>query len=301
MFKVHTPPIKSQGIKTKLVPWIAEYIPHDFSGRWIEPFMGTGVVGFNLAPKRAILCDINPHLVNFYNALQDDVISPEIAREFLEREGQLLRDKGEAHYYYLRDRFNAEGNPLDFLFVNRAGFNGMIRFNRKGGFNIPFCRKPNRFAQAYITKITNQTLWVYRTIKAKEFSFLCQDFAFTIAMARAGDLIYCDPPYIDRHVDYFGGWDEASERSIAALLSGSSAKFILSSWHHNDYRKNEYMDTLWSKFVISTKNHFYHVGAKETNRNPVVEALVMNFDLRGSCNVNGRSENAQRQLELLSG
>ena len=63
------PPIKSQGIKTKLVSWIHSIIPSNFNGIWIEPFMGTGVVGFNLAPKQAIMCDTNPHLVAFYDAI----------------------------------------------------------------------------------------------------------------------------------------------------------------------------------------------------------------------------------------
>ncbi|MEN9847621.1 MAG: hypothetical protein RL368_361, partial [Pseudomonadota bacterium] len=63
--KVGIPPIKSQGIKTKLVPWIRSIIPDNFNGTWVEPFMGTGAVAFNIAPKRAILCDSNPHLINF--------------------------------------------------------------------------------------------------------------------------------------------------------------------------------------------------------------------------------------------
>ena len=57
---VGVPPIKSQGIKTKLVPWIKSIVPSNFSGVWIEPFMGTGVVAFNVAPNNAILCDTNP-------------------------------------------------------------------------------------------------------------------------------------------------------------------------------------------------------------------------------------------------
>ena len=67
--KIFVPPIKSQGIKTKLVKNIQELIPKNFNGSWYEPFMGTGVVAFNLAPEKAILSDINPHLINFYQAL----------------------------------------------------------------------------------------------------------------------------------------------------------------------------------------------------------------------------------------
>lgn len=276
--KVNVPPIKSQGIKTKLVPWIKSVIPADFDGTWIEPFMGTGAVAFNVAPKRAILCDTNPHLINFYSYVASEKITPEIAREYLSREGEQLLTKGEEHYYYIRDRFNDKHEPLDFLFLNRAGFNGMIRFNRKGGFNIPFCRKPQRFAQSYVTKIVNQIAWASKVINAKEFEFKCQDFKTTILNAAPSDIIYCDPPYIDRYVDYYNGWDGICEKGLFDELSAFSGRFILSTWHHNDYRENEYIKTMWSKYSVLTREHFYHVGGKEENRNPVIEALVTNFE-----------------------
>jgi DNA adenine methylase len=223
------------------------------------------------------LCDTNPHLVGFYTAIASGEITPESVRNFLIREGERLSSKGENHYYFIRERFNAEHSPLDFLFVNRAGFNGMIRFNRKGEFNIPFCRKPQRFAQAYVTKITNQVAWVGRIIKTKEFSFKCQDFNKTIEEASPEDIIYCDPPYIDRHVDYYNGWNAMHEQALFGRLTGFDGRFILSTWHHNDYRENEYVQHLWSKHHILTREHFYHVGGKEENRNAIVEALVTNF------------------------
>ena len=82
-FKVGVPPIKSQGIKTKLIPWIRSIIPSDFKGAWIEPFMGTGAVAFNVAPHRAVLCDTNPHLVNFYSAIAKGEITPEVVNAYL--------------------------------------------------------------------------------------------------------------------------------------------------------------------------------------------------------------------------
>lgn len=277
--KVIIPPIKSQGIKTKLVPWIHGIIPPDFDGVWIEPFMGTGAVAFNLAPKRAFLCDTNPHLVNFYGAIQSGKITPGLVKEFLIEEGSHLLSRGQEHYYFIRDRFNKLHEPLDFLFLNRAGFNGMIRFNKKGGFNIPFCRKPNRFAQAYVTKIVNQVASISALLKTKDFTFKHQSFEGTISYATENDLIYCDPPYIDRHVDYYNGWNDNHERGLFDALSKSPSRFILSTWHHNDYRANDYIASLWNRFNVLTKEHFYHVGGSEDNRNPVIEALVTNYTL----------------------
>lgn len=274
------PPIKSQGIKTKLVLWISQIIPCDWNGVWIEPFMGTGVVGFNVNPRKAIMCDLNPHLIAFYKAIQNKKITGASVSKYLKTEGGLLREKGEDHYYFVRDRFNKEKDPLDFLFCNRAGFNGMIRFNKKGFLNIPFCKKPDRYAQAYVTKIVNQVNRISEIISSGDYSFKVQDFTETIVAAGSNDLIYCDPPYIDRHVDYFSGWSDELERRLYSNLQNSKARFILSTWHHNDYRKNEYIELLWKNYNILTREHFYHVGGSEANRNPMIEAVVCNYDAK---------------------
>jgi len=70
--------------------------------------------------------------------------------------GKKLSKNGQDYYYEVRTRFNERHNPLDFLFLSRAGFNGVIRFNRKGGFNVPFNHKAERFSKAYVTKVVNQ-------------------------------------------------------------------------------------------------------------------------------------------------
>jgi DNA adenine methylase len=143
--KVIVPPIKSQGIKTKLVPWIMELAPK-VSGKWIEPFLGTGVVAFNSGYKKAILNDTNPHIINFYKGIQDKTITAPLMKQYLEREGELLskaENNGYEHYLKVRTRFNSgEFSPYDFIFLSRAGFNGMMRFGSKGNWNIPFCKKP---------------------------------------------------------------------------------------------------------------------------------------------------------------
>lgn len=276
--KVFVPPIKIQGIKTKLIPLIQENVKLvKQSSAWLEPFMGSGVVGFNIEPARAIFADTNPHIINFYNAIKTGEITSDVVRGFLESEGRKL-EQGDAEYYYeARERFNKNHDPLDFLFLNRSCFNGMIRFNRNYEFNVPYGHKPKRFAKAYITKIVNQVAHVANLFKQHSWEFLCQSFEETIKLAKADDFIYCDPPYIGRHVDYYDSWDEASEIKLHKLLTESKANFMLSTWSHNDFRKNEYIETVWKDCRKITQQHFYHIGAKEKNRNAVVEALLTNY------------------------
>ena len=282
--KIYVPPIKIQGIKTKLVPLIKQNVAMQDDSVWIEPFMGSGVVGFNVEPQKAIFADVNPHIIEFYNQIKSGIITPYAVHEFLEHEGKLLEQKDSEYYYTVRARFNHEHSPLDFLFLNRSCFNGMIRFNRDRNFNVPYGHKPQRFAKAYITKIVNQVAHVQMLLRNHSWDFLCQPFESTIAMAGVNDFIYCDPPYIGRHVDYYDSWDEQSEFALHNALVRSEARFMLSTWDHNDYRKNEYILSVWNDCEKITRDHFYHVGAKETNRNPVIEALLTNYTVTGQQN-----------------
>lgn len=280
--KIFVPPIKSQGIKTKLVEWISSSAEEIQFDRWVEPFMGTGVVAFNIRPKKALLCDSNPHLISFYKAIQSKEITSGMVRKFLTEEGENLLNSNGLYYYDVRKRFNTHGHPLDFLFLSRSCFNGMMRFNGKGGFNVPFCKKPNRFAQALVTKITNQIENISQIIGFGDYEFKNQDFKDTLSEIRPTDLVYADPPYIGRHVDYFDSWSEDEENILKDGLIRSNAKFILSTWLSNKYRTNEYVFSTWKECSISTKEHFYHVGGKETNRNAVYEALLSNVKFKGS-------------------
>ena len=179
--------------------------------------MGSGVVGFNVRPSRAVFADINPHIINFYNAIKSGDITSDIVRVFLQENGERLAKEGEKFYCFIRDRFNKFQDSLDFLFLNRSCFNGMIRFNKDFKFNVPYCHKPERFSRAYITKIVNQLFYIEieECLKVFDWKFLCAPFEETISMSELGAFIYCDPPYIDRHVDYYDSWDESSEKNFA--------------------------------------------------------------------------------------
>ncbi len=276
--KVRVPPIKCQGIKTKLVPWILANCDLPENGVWIEPFMGSGVVGFNACHDRAIFNDVNPHVIDFYQAIKDVEITPITARRYLENEGRGLREIGDEYYYEIRSRFNDLHRPLDFLFLSRAGFNGVIRFNSKGGFNVPFCKKTERFSKAYVTKIVNQISHIYELLKIYDWEFRHGDFEDLILNASEEDFVYCDPPYYGRHVDYYNTWGEEEEEKLSHALRHTRAKFILSTWHSNKYRENPCIEKYWSDFYLLTKEHFYHIGANESNRNAMLEALVMNYE-----------------------
>lgn len=273
---VRVPPIKTQGIKTKLIPWIGDAIPDGFSGRWVEPFMGSCVVALNLAPGDVLLSDTNPHLVRFYQAVQSRAITPERVHDYLTHEGVTLSKKGAEHYYDIRTRFNQNHCPLDFLFLNRTGFNGLIRFNRSGGLNTPFGHSPNRLInERHVSRIVEQVSAVVEFFDGREVQIECQPFEATIANAEKEDLVYADPPYLGLSSDYFNGWDIADEKRLFTALNERTGAFLLSTWLSNKAGENEAVAAFWAPFERLTREHRYLIGGKEMNRRSVIEALFI--------------------------
>jgi DNA adenine methylase len=296
--KRHTqvPPIKCQGIKTKLVEDIRRIATPLPSGRWIEPFCGSCVAALNILPKRALLCDSNIHIIRFYNDIKSGIVNPKSTRSFLFEEAGKLREGKDSYYYEVRERFNDNPNSFDFLFLNRACFNGVMRFNRRGRFNVPFCHKPDRFAPAYITKIVNQVRAIVDVLSGSDWEFRVADFRESLSEVKENDFVYADPPYAGRHVDYFNSWSEKDEADLAEGLSKLKCQFALSTWHSNEFRSNSLIETNWSedRFYLYTREHYYHVGSTEDLRHPMIEALITNFHA-----IYNRSSETSAQPELL--
>lgn len=272
------PPIKRQGIKTKIIPdilHILQAIPHDFDGVWIEPFLGSGSVLFNVAPQKARVYDKNKHIIHFYQGIQNGTITSQKVRDFLEFHGQKLQEQGKAYYLQMRTEFNQNGDPLYFLFLNRSDFNGMIRFNRKDEFNVPFYQKPNLFSKAYITKICNQVDAVEKVMQGKDWQFIWGDWKEAFENACSTDWIYLDPPYIDRDTSYGGEWPESEAKLLTNYAHQTPATVCLSMWKENKFRENTHLMECWSDFKWVPIAHFYHLGGHNDNRHPIIEVLAI--------------------------
>lgn len=272
------PPLKIQGIKTKIIPKILELA---ISGRvrFVEPFMGSCVVSMNTPCEKYLLRDKNPYLADFYKALQNSFITVnDIARKLVETDLE-LKKRGAEYFYETRKHFNVEHDPLDFLVLNRSCFNGLMRFNGKGGFNSPFCNKINRFSKSYITKILNQTKKAADFFKNNDVDIDCADFRETFKLVRENDIVYCDPPYFGRNASYYSQWNEQDENDLLNFLVNGNFGFILSTWHHNAFRTNPLMEKIkqYPGFKIMLFDHFYFIGGRETNRRSVTEALITNI------------------------
>ncbi|HEO65755.1 MAG TPA: Dam family site-specific DNA-(adenine-N6)-methyltransferase [Spirochaetes bacterium] len=273
--KVIVPPIKCQGIKTQLVNFISKSIYWDAGGKWIEPFLGSGVVLFSIQPDKALVSDTNKHIIKLYQAVQSGDVDEYNVRLFLEDYGSKLSQYGKDFYYSVREDFNETGDSLKFLFLNRSCFNGLMRFNSKARYNVPFGHKPNRFSKSYITRIVNQIARVGEIIQDRDWVFQAAKWQDVLKEAKSEDFVYLDPPYIGRYSDYFSPWSEGEAIDLAKTCRSLPCGFALSMWYENKYRRNDHIHRYWPGLIQRTCSHYYHVGSKESLRNEMLEALLI--------------------------
>jgi DNA adenine methylase len=211
-----TPPLKWAGGKRWLVQHLQQTWQKHSDRRLVEPFCGGLAIALGLQPHKALLNDINPHVVNFYQCLQKGLkleIDVHNDREF---------------YYAQRVEFNrlihsgqAESPKAAqlFYYLNRTGYNGLCRFNQKGGFNVPFGK--------YKTINYNPDFTSYKPTLS-QWKFTNLDFG-KIKIA-ANDLIYADPPYDVEFRQYSkNGFEWSEQERLAQWLATQNCPAIASN------------------------------------------------------------------------
>lgn len=211
-----TPPLKWAGGKRWLVPYLQKTWQNYSSYRLVEPFCGGLAIALGLQPNQALLNDINPHVVNFYKCLQHGLkldIEVQNDREF---------------YYTQRVEFNrlihaGKSNTPQaaqiFYYLNRTGYNGLCRFNRNGGFNVPFGR--------HRTINYTRDFSAYKLVFA-EWNFINVDFAKI--SVESGDFIYADPPYdVDFRQYTKNGFEWTEQERLARWLAQHNCPMIASN------------------------------------------------------------------------
>ena len=273
------PPIKIQGKKTKIVPKIMEIADeilneHPEIDTWVEPFLGSGVVAFNCPGKikKVIVNDINPHIIKFYKGVADGVITSDKIREVFNIHSQNLLKDGYDYYNQIKDRFNQSFDTMDFLFLTRTGFNGVMRFNNSGKWNVPFCKLNNRLSKNVIDDLASSVDELSRLFKSKEFIFYNKSFEEVIESAPENSIFYCDPPYYGLQVQYFKGWGKEDEIRLNEMLKDKM--FIYSTWLEDGIRENMMINEYWGEYEIEGKKHKYNVAEKAEKRNQVTEGLI---------------------------
>lgn len=226
------PFVKWAGGKRQLLPELLRHAPRKF-GRYFEPFVGGGALFFELSPTNAVLADVNERLIRTYRGVRNHV------DEVIALLASYPHD--EKFFYELRDVDIDQHSDAKvaawFIYLNKIGFNGLYRVNRRDRFNVPFGRHRN-------PTICDQATLRACSAALQSADLRVADFEDVVAQAQRGDLVYFDPPYVPLSVtSNFTAYskerfDSAGQvrlrdaalalkrRGVHVLLSNSSAEFV---------------------------------------------------------------------------
>jgi DNA adenine methylase len=277
------PFVKWAGGKGQLLPDLRRHLPETFAGagpdfgRYFEPFVGAGAFFFHLYQEAylengATLGDMNPHLINAYEVVRDDVD---------DLIGQLRMAK-EAHseefYYKTRAEFG-EGNSLlraaQFIYLLKTCFNGLWRVNGKtGAYNVPMGAYKNPgICDEETLRACSQAL--------QGVNLLTSDFSVTVERAERGDFVYFDPPYVPVSADSnftsytadgFGMLQQVQLRDCALALKARGVHVLLSNADHPDVRAlYRYKDFGFEMERIEARRS---INSKSEKRGKVGELLI---------------------------
>ena len=191
------PPLKWAGGKRWLLPLIEGVWADRKHRRYVEPFCGGLAVALGLQPGRALLNDLNEHLINFYRQLRrglsltiDARYDKKLFYSHRSLFNQLIED-GHAN--------TSEAAQL-FYYLNRTCFNGLCRFNRSGEFNVPFGQyKSVNYGMDFAPYQKMFRSWNFTSFDLEKLPIERNDF------------IYADPPYDVEFTTYSAGgfsWDD---------------------------------------------------------------------------------------------
>jgi len=188
--------LKWVGNKQKQAPDIISFFPKSYN-TYIEPFLGSGGVLGVLAPKKGIGSDIFEPLVGIWKTLHDD--KEMLKKQYADRYALIKKLGKKEAYDKVLASYNKNPNSADFVFLTRSCYGGVVRFRKEDGYMSTPCGahdpvSPDSFA-------ARVDIWATRTAGTK---FLYQDFSKSFEMAKKGDLIYCDPPYVDSQAILYG-------------------------------------------------------------------------------------------------
>ena len=281
------PIIKYRGGKSKEIPQILPHIPR-FTGRYIEPFFGGGALFFYLEPSNAIINDINKNLIDFYkdvknnyHKIKEELLAIEIDYKknrdvFDELKAQYPNDRvvdeNEELYYKIRDMFNGLCDSefsygTLYYFINKTAYSGMIRYNAKGHFNVPYGRYKN-----FNTSLLTETH--YNLLKNTRI-FNC-GYEDIFAMTNEDDFIFLDPPYDCVFSDYGNesmkdGFGEERHRKLAEDFRKLKCKALMV------IGKTPLTEELYGDLVIAEYEKSYAVNIRNRFKSESKHILVANY------------------------
>ncbi|WP_373963098.1 DNA adenine methylase [Kosakonia sacchari] len=264
-------PLKWVGSKARLLPQLLPHLPK--GKRLVEPFAGSCAVMLNTEYDEYLIGDVNPDLIALYKEIAADPI------DLIDRARHLFETfNTEDGFYDSRDSFNHGADPewraALFLYLNRHCFNGLCRYNRGGFFNVPY----GKYKRPYFPENEIKTF----AEKARRATFVTASYVQTLGMVGAGDVVYCDPPYLTTaanftayHESGFNLMDHGKLSRKLRQLASAGVNVVASN------SDQERVRSLYSGFEFVEINAPRSVGAAANSQKQAPE-LILKMPLTGA-------------------
>ncbi|HIW77097.1 MULTISPECIES: DNA adenine methylase [Gordonibacter] len=281
------PILKYRGGKSKEIGFIEPYLPSEFN-RYIEPFFGGGALFFHLAPRNAIVNDLNERLMGFYVGLRDDYprVRSELSHlqeiyesnravydaEKRKNPSSRVLDPNEELYYTMRRMFNGLEQPTYtsatlYYFINKTAYSGMIRYNKNGEYNVPY----GRYKHFNTHLITPDHIELLSRTK-----MMCGDYQNVFQMCDRNDFVFLDPPYDCVFSDYgnketLDGFTEREHKRLAEAFESLQCNALMV------IGKTDLTVSLYSKYIIDEYDKTYSVNIRNRFKSESKHIIISNY------------------------
>jgi DNA adenine methylase len=266
------PVLKWAGGKARLLPVLRTCLARQSFRRYFEPFLGGGALFFDLAPKTAVLNDLNSELICCYQIVREHP-----AELFTQLKQMQV---SESEFYRLRSVIPESLAPVEraarFIYLNKTCYNGLYRVNKKGQFNTPYGRNGK------VSLADESNLYgVSRLLKNARL--MSEDYSVVVKEAEKDDFVYLDPPYlpVGKYADFkrytketFFEDDHCKLADTFRELSDKGCFVLLSNSFHEKIAK------LYSGFYQEVVEMPRFINCKGEGRGKVRELLVSNRPLK---------------------
>lgn len=252
------------GGKRWLTSFKEDIFPKQYN-RYIEPFLGSGAIFFNLKPKRALLSDTNKELIQTYQAIKTNWQKV----EFLLKKHHRLHSS--EHYYKIRNSkpYSSHGKAAKFIYLNRTCWNGLYRVNLQGKFNVPIGTKKSVIYNTDNYELISNLL--------TDVELISNDFEYTIDQAQENDLLFVDPPYTVKHnhnnfIKYneklFSWEDQIRLRDCLIRARDRNVKIISTNANHSCLKE------IYKDFKCDELSRNSLIAASSNKRGRIKELLI---------------------------
>ncbi len=199
--RIEVPPFKAQllkwvGNKQRFAHEIVSYFPPYF-GTYFEPFLGSGAVLATLAPKKGVGSDAFKPLAEIWSTLKSN--PNQLKMWYAERWNRTKNETKERVYDQVKASYNSSPGAADLLYLCRTCYGGVVRFRKADGYMSTPCGVHNPITPRSFSKRVDD--WCRR---CQHVEFIHADYSDVMTAAKSGDLIYCDPPYVDTQAILYG-------------------------------------------------------------------------------------------------